>query len=371
MNALSSPQSTSTTPSVLPESAIPSKPSFSSDNTSAVWPEVLRALQEVNETPSAPSYGYCPWSVVLEEKARKVFGPQAEIYPVFTGTGANVLAISAVCQPWEGAVCTTCSHLNEDETGAPEAVAGVKLVALPHVDGKLQPEVVADWLAGHPQDEHRVQPRVLSLTQSTEYGTVYTPEEVQALADLARKHDLLVHMDGARLSNAAVGLGLNLREATLALGVDLLSLGGTKNGLMAGEAVVFLREGLSTGFRYRRKQFMQLASKSRYLASQWLAFLQDDRWAQYAGMANDKAQRLAAGLDELPEVQLRCMPPANAVFATFPQAVLKQLQEEFDFYEWDPRIHEARLMCAWNTPEAWISHFLERGRQLLTPLQEG
>ncbi|MDQ6817770.1 MAG: beta-eliminating lyase-related protein, partial [Actinomycetota bacterium] len=249
---------------------------FASDNAATVHPEVLAAITEAN-VGHAYGYGHDPLSERVAERFIDHFGQEARAYAVWGGTAANVLCLRATCRPWEGAICAETAHLNVDECGAPEAVAGVKLLAVAGEDGKLTPASVERTIV-RVGDEHAVQPRVVSISQSTEQGTLYTPDEILRLAELAHEHRLLLHVDGARLANAAAALGTSLRAVTTDVGVDMLSFGGTKNGLLGAEAVVFLATGLGSGFEYLRKQSLQLASKMRYLSAQLGALLTDDLW---------------------------------------------------------------------------------------------
>jgi threonine aldolase len=275
---------------------------------------------------------------------------------VFNGTAANVLCLRACCRGWEAVICTEEAHMNVDECGAPEAIGGVKLLVAESDDGKLTPDR-AERLIARVGDEHAVQARVISISQSTELGTVYTPEEVKALSELAHTRGLLLHVDGARLSNAAAALGTSLRALTADAGVDALSFGGTKNGLLGAEAVVFLEPHLATGFEYVRKQSMQLASKMRFLAAQFEALLTGDLWRSLAAHANAMAARLARAVEEIPGVELTRPVEANAVFATLPAAAVASLQDRFPFYVWDEATGEVRWMCAWDTTEEDVEVF--------------
>jgi len=326
---------------------------FASDNYAGVHPEVLEAIAAAN-TDHAVSYGDDPWTARAQERLRAHFGETAEAHIVFNGTAANVLCFRALTKPWEAVVCAESSHINVDEGGAPEWVAGLKLLPVGTPDGKLTPELVRPRLVRF-GDEHAVQPKVISLTQTTELGTLYTPDEVRALVALAREHDMLVHVDGARLANAAAALDLPLRALTTDLGVDAVSFGGTKNGLLAGEAVVLLRE--VEGFAWLRKQSMQLASKMRFLAAQFDALLAGDLWLRSARHANAMAARLAERVRGLPGVQLTQAVEANAVFAILPPGAAERLQEEWRFYTWDEATGEVRWMCSWDTTPEDVDAF--------------
>jgi threonine aldolase len=330
---------------------------FASDNQAGIHPAALEAIAAANEG-HAPSYGHDGWTERLQERFREHFGEGALAFPVFNGTGANVLALRACCRPWEAAICAETAHLNVDEGGAPEAIAGAKLLILPGLDGKLTPELVSAVANARRGDEHQVQPRVVSISQSTELGTVYSVPELAALAEAAHSAGLVLHVDGARLSNAAVALGVPLRALSTDVGVDVISFGGTKNGLLAAEAVVFLTPELAEGFLYLRKQSLQLASKMRFLAAQLDALLSDDLYLRLAAHANAMAARLADGVRDLPGVAITRPVQANAVFATLSAEATERLQERFAFYVWDERSGEVRWMCAWDTTPEDVDGFV-------------
>ncbi len=328
---------------------------FASDNASTVHPEVMAAIAEAN-TGHAYGYGHDPLTERLSDHFREHFGEGARAYPVWGGTAANVLGLRAVCRPWEGVICTHTAHLNLDECGAPEAMAGLKLLAVPGEDGKLQPATVKG-MELHVGDEHSVQARVVSISEATELGTLYAPEEIRALADAAHERNLLLHVDGARLANAAAALGTGLAGLTTDVGVDLLSFGGTKNGLLGAEAVVFLTPGLGEGFEYLRKQSMQLASKMRFLSAQLDALLTDQLWLRSASHANAMAARLAERVRSLSGVEIARPVEASAVFARLPRSVIEELQRQYDFYVWDEHNDEVRWMCSWDTTEEDVDEF--------------
>ena len=329
---------------------------FASDNAATVHPEVLAAIAGANAG-HAFGYGHDEFTRALEGRFREHFGERARAYPVWGGTAANVLSLRATCRPWEAVICADTAHLNLDECGAPEAIAGVKLLPATTDDGKLTPAAVEARIE-HLGDEHSVQPRIVSISQCTELGTVYTAEEVRSLVETAHASGLLVHMDGARLSNAAAALGLELGALTTECDVDVLSFGGTKNGLLGAEAVVFLAPDLGDGFEYLRKQSLQLASKMRFLAAQLDALLTDDLWRRCAVNANAMAALLAQRVDGLAGVTITRPVLANAVFARLPtEAVTAALQREYDFYVWDERANEVRWMCSWDTTEEDVEQF--------------
>jgi threonine aldolase len=323
---------------------------FASDNYAGVHPDILAAVADVN-VGHVTSYGADPVSARAVDRFREMLGDQVEVFFVFNGTGANVVGLQSMLRTWESIVCARSAHINVDECGAPERHLGSKLIDLDTPDGKLTPDLVRSVHTGI-GDEHRAQPRVVSITQSTEVGTAYSPAEVRALADTAHELDMYLHMDGARICNAAAGLGVELRETTGDCGVDVMSFGGTKNGLMGGEAVVFFRPELAKDALFVRKQQMQLASKMRFISAQFLALLDDDLWRRNAIHANAMAQRLSAAVDRVPGVRVTQRVQANGVFATLPPAAIPALQPEFHFYVWDEATCEVRWMCSWDTTEA-------------------
>ncbi|TMM00514.1 MAG: low specificity L-threonine aldolase [Actinobacteria bacterium] len=328
---------------------------FGSDNHAGVLPEVLDAIAAANEG-HAHAYGHDEWTARAEARFREHFGDQARAFLVFNGTAANVVGLRALLRPYEAVICAETAHLNVDECGAPEWNAGIKLLPVATPDGKLTPQLVAPRLVRF-GDEHAVQPRVLSITQATELGTVYTPDETAALADVAHEQGLLLHVDGARLANAAASLGLPLRALTTDVGVDALSFGGTKNGLLAGEAIVLLRAGLDGPMPFLRKQSMQLASKMRFVAAQFDALLDGDAWRRPAAHANAMSARLAAAVDGLPGLTITQPVQANAVFAILPSEVADRLRERFFFYTWDEGTGEVRWMCSWDTTAEDVDAF--------------
>ena len=329
--------------------------SFASDNYAGAHPEVLAALTAANEG-HAVAYGDDPWTARAQEALRAHFGPEAQSLFVLNGSGANVLAMRCVCRPWEAVICAETAHVNVDEGGAPEAVAGVKLLPAPTRDGKLTPDDIRARVT-RIGDEHAVQARLVTVTQSTELGTRYTPQELAALADVAHELGLVLHVDGSRLANAAAGLEVGLADITTRVGVDLVSLGGTKNGMLLGEALVFLAPELARGARHLRKQTLQLASKGRFLAAQFLAMYEGDLWRRCAAHANAMAARLADRLAGVGAITITQPVQANAVFAVIPGPAADRVRERWPFYTWDERTGEARLMCAWDTTESDVDAF--------------
>jgi threonine aldolase len=331
---------------------------FGSDNHSGAHPEILAAVAAANEG-SANSYGADQWTARAEARFRAHFGSEASAFLLLTGTGANVAALDAVTKPFEAVICTETAHLWVDECGAVERMTGTRLLPRATVDGKLAP---ADLLAFEARrgDVHAVQPRLVSITQSSECGTVYTVAETRALAETAHGAGMLLHVDGARLANAAASLDVSLRELTTDAGVDVVSFGGTKNGLLLGEAVVFRDPELGREFGYTRKQLAQLLSKQRYLGAQFEALLAGDLWLRNARHANAMAARLAAAVRPLPGLEIVHPVDANVVFARLPEPALDRLLADLPpdtFYVWDPARSEVRWMCSWETSAEEVDAF--------------
>jgi threonine aldolase len=343
---------------------------FASDNYAPALPEALEAIAAANHGP-AVSYGADAWTARLQERVREQFGPGAAAFPVFNGTGANVVGLRALLKPWQGVICAETAHLNVDEGAAPEVLGGIKLLSVPTPDGKLTPELVRRRLV-RMGDEHASQPGVVAVTQSTELGTVYTPDELRALAELAHEYGLRFHIDGSRLANAAASLDVTFAEITSEIGADVVSLGGTKNGLVVGEAVIVLHDDFAEPLRYLRKQSMQLASKMRFISAQLDALLTDELWRRAAGHANAMARRLAEAVGGLDGVRLTQPVQANGVFAILPEGVAERLQERFHFYFWDEHTREVRWMCAWDTREEDVDAFAAAVAELVgSPARQG
>jgi len=336
---------------------------FASDNCAGIHPEVLQAIADANRG-HVPSYGHDPLTLQAEQLFRDHFGPGARAYLVGNGTAANVLGLQSVTRPHQAVICAEGAHIHVDECGAPERFTGCKLLPVSTPDGKLRPQDLDPLLHGV-GDEHRVQPRVVSITQATELGTLYRAAEIRALADWSHRHGLLLHLDGARICNAAVALDLPFRAFTADAGVDLVSFGGTKNGLMGAEAVVFLTDA-PADFPWIRKQGMQLASKMRFLAAQLIALLGGDLWRRNAGHANRMAALLGTRLAEVPGITLTQPVEANGVFARVPSRHIAALQERGLFHVWNPATSEGRWMTAWDTTEEDVARFTEAVRELLT-----
>ncbi len=328
---------------------------FASDNYAGIHPEVMEAIAAANAG-HAQAYGDDPVTARLEERLRDELGAGARGFVAFNGTGANVIAMRALLRPWEGVICAETAHINVDEAGAPEQIGGTKLLTLPTPHGKLTPELCALRVV-RMDDVHAVRPGMISVTNSTELGTVYTPDELRELADFAHGHGLLLHVDGARLANAAAALDVELREITTDAGVDVFTLGGTKAGLLGAEAVVTLRPELADGVDRIRKQSMQLSSKMRFLSAQLEALLSDDLWRRAAGHANAMARRLADAVADAPGLELAHPVEANAVFAVLPAGVAEELQTRWAFYTWDEAVGVQRWMCSWDTTEDDVDAF--------------
>jgi threonine aldolase len=334
---------------------------FASDNYAGVHPEVLAALARANGG-HVTSYGADPYTAAAHEVFRSHFGSQAQVFFVFNGTGANVVSLQAMTQRWDAVICAETAHINTDECGAPEKIAGLKLLTVPTPDGKLTPSLI-DRQAWGWGDEHRAQPRVVSITQSTELGTLYTVEEISAVTAHAHARGMFVHLDGARIANAAAALDVPLRAFTTEAGVDVLSFGGTKNGLMYGEAIVVLNPEAVRGVDFLRKAAMQLSSKMRFVGAQFETLLSGDLWMRSARHSNAMAQRLAAAVRDIPGLTVTRDVQANAVFAILPRSVTTRLQEQFHFYVWSEHTGEVRWMCAFDTTEADIDDFAEAVRK--------
>lgn len=341
------------------------KRGFGSDNHSGISPEILQAIADAN-VDHALAYGDDEWCARTEALFREYFGPQAKVYFVFNGTGANVLNIDAMCRSHEAVVCAETAHINVDECGAPQRVVGCRLLTVDTPDGKLTPDLVKTRLHGF-GFEHHSQPRAISITQSTELGTLYTLDEIKALANLAHSYKMYLHMDGARLANAAVALGCSFKEITADLGVDCLSFGGTKNGMLMGESVVILNSELDVDLKYRRKQMTQLCSKMRFVAAQFEAYLTTGLWRRNAEHSNRMARMLHSELQALGSSAVKIMYPVqvNSVFVQLPAEVWHALQREYFFYDWDEAANVVRWMCSFDTTEEDIHSFVAALKRLL------
>ncbi|HPE77140.1 MAG TPA: low specificity L-threonine aldolase [Draconibacterium sp.] len=336
---------------------------FASDNNSGVHPEILKAIETANQG-HAVGYGNDVYTQKAVEIFKEKFGAETEVFFVFNGTGANVLGLSTVTHSFNSIICAETAHIQEDECGAPEKFTGCKLLPVEPVNGKLTPELIHHHLKGF-DFEHHSQPRVISISQVTEMGTVYEPLEIIALADLAHKNGMLLHMDGARIANAAVALNLDFKAFTKDCGVDILSFGGTKNGMMMGEAVLFFNPELTQLTKYIRKQSMQLYSKMRFVSAQFIAYFENDLWKKSATHANKMAKLLEAEVAKIPEIKLTQPVDANGVFAIVPKEIIKPLQEKFFFYIWNETSSEVRWMTSFDTTEEEILGFSGLIKQLI------
>jgi threonine aldolase len=330
---------------------------FASDNYAGAHPEVLEAIADANGGHQI-SYGEDAYTTRLQQIIGRLFGSSAQVFPVFNGTGANVTALTSILPRWGAVIAASTAHINTDEGGAPERMTGLKLLTVPTPDGKLTPELI-DKEAWGWGDEHRAQPLAVSITNTTELGTLYTVDEIRAITDHAHSKGMKVHLDGSRIANAAAALDRPLRSFTTDAGIDILSLGGTKNGLVFGEAVIDLT-GEAEGLTFLRKLDMQLASKMRFISAQLIALYEDDLWLRNASHSNAMAARLRAGLESagLEKLGFSQKTEANAVFATLPNDSADRIREQFRFYDWDRAANEVRWMCAFDTTEADVDAFI-------------
>jgi len=329
--------------------------SFASDNNAGIHPEIIKAIALANEG-HVVGYGADPYTRSMVHKFREQFGTDSEVFVVFNGTGANCLSLQVLTKSYHAVICAASAHIYTDECGAPEKFTGCKLIPIETSDGKLTVDMVRHAYHGI-GDEHHVQPKVVSITQCTEMGTVYQPDEIRALARFAHEHDMYLHVDGARIANAAASLGQTLRQATRELGVDVLSFGGTKNGIMGGEAVVFFQPSLSADFLFLRKQAMQLASKMRFVSAQLAALLTNDLWLANAQHSNRMAKLLEGEVSRIPQVKIVYKVEANGVFAKLPRAAIARIQERYFFYIWNEEESVVRWMCSFDTSEDDVRDF--------------
>lgn len=332
------------------------KRGFASDNNAGVHPEVFKELLAANEG-HAIGYGSDIFTEQALELFKKHFGRDTETFFVFTGTAANVLGLSAVTRSWNSVIAASSAHLEQDECGAPENFMGCKVLTVDTPDGKLDNKLIETHLHGF-DFEHHSQPKVVSVTQSTEMGTVYTSSEISEIADFVHSKGLMLHMDGARISNAAAFLDQSFRAFTTDAGVDILSFGGTKNGMMSGEAICFLKPGIAHDFKYIRKQGMQLASKMRFISAQYLAWFRNDLWRECAKHSNSMARIMADSLRQFPELKITQKVESNGIFVIIPEKIAKRMQEQYFFYPWNEKISEYRLMTSWDTQEEDIEGFI-------------
>ena len=340
--------------------------SFASDNWSGVCPEIMEALNNANSGHN-PAYGELDDKITASavKKFKDTFGEKAEVFFVYNGTAANVLGIHHLIKPYHAVVAAHSSHINEDECGAPEKISGSKIYTIDTFSGKITPDDVKPFLSSL-GFQHHSQPKLISISQVTEKGTVYDVDEIKELADFAHDNDMFLHVDGARIANAAVSLGVDFKTMITGTGVDVLSFGGTKNGLMFGEAVVFSNGNIAKDFEYLRKQNMQLHSKLRFIAAQFDRYLTNDLWKKNATQANYSAKLLEKELTKTGFVKITREVRANGVFAIFPNEIIDKLREKYFFHIWDTTTNEVRLMCSWDTTEEDISGFVTLLKKLIS-----
>ena len=339
------------------------KRGFASDNNSGVHPNILKSFEQVNIGHTI-AYGDDIYTQQAVAKFKEIFGDDIEVFFVFIGSAANVLGLQSITQRHNAIICADTAHINVDECGAPERFTSCKLLTVASPNGKLTVDMVKKHMHGF-GFQHHAQPKVISISQVSELGTVYKPSEVRTLADFAHSNNMLLHMDGARLANAAVSLNMGFREFTRDAGVDVLSFGGTKNGMMYGEAIVFFNKQLAHDFMYTRKQGLQLASKMRYISAQFIAYLNNNQWHGTATHSNRMAKILEEKVRQISSVQITQPVEANAVFAIVPSHIIPKLQEEYFFYVWDEDKSEVRWMTSWDTTEDDIEKFAAKIRELI------
>jgi threonine aldolase len=336
--------------------------SFASDNYSGIHPEILEAIQQANFQHEI-SYGDDTYTEIAQNIFEKEFGKLTVLY-AFNGTGANVISLKCCTLPFQSVICSEFAHIHVDECGAPTQSIGCTLLPVSTPDGKLTPELVEPLLS-RTGNVHHTQPKVISISQSTELGTVYSLDDLKTLCRFAHENGMYVHLDGARISNAVAALGVSLKEATVDCGIDIMSFGGTKNGLMIGEAVLIFNEELAENAPYFQKQSAQLFSKNRFIAAQFTALLTNHLWQRMATHANSMAQLLANEMKAIPGVTITRKVQANAVFAIIPTPAIEPLQKQFPFYVWDELTHELRWMCSFDTTEEEIISFATTLRNLI------
>jgi threonine aldolase len=345
-----------------------SKKSFASDNNSGIHPAIMTAIENAN-TSHAIAYGDDDFTQTAVQKFKQHFGNAAEVFFVFNGTAANVLCLKAATRQYNSVICSELAHINVDECGAPERFTGCKLLTCPTADGKITISEIIKHLHGT-GSQHHAQPKIISISQPTELGTVYAPNEIIAIAQFAHSNNLLLHVDGARLANAAAALGMEFKKFITDAGVDILSFGGTKNGMMYGEAVIILKPELSENFIYIRKQAMQLASKMRFISAQFTAYLSNGQCIETAEYSNKMAKLLETKIKEIPQIKITQKVESNAVFALIPHEICNDLQKEYFFYLWDEKNCEARWMCSFDTTEADINKFTELIKKLIKNIRK-
>ena len=329
---------------------------FASDNNSGVHPEILKEMTRVNEG-HVVGYGNDRYTSEAKELFSIILGNETEVFFVFNGTAANVLGLTSITRSWNSVITAFTAHIEKDECGAPEKYTGCKVLTVDTPDGKLSPDLIGKHMHGI-GFEHHSQPKVVSISQVSEMGTVYSPDEIRALADYVHGHDMLLHMDGARIANAAAALDLPFREFTTDSGVDVVSFGGTKNGMMYGESVCFLKPGLAEDFKYIRKQGMQLASKMRFISAQFIAYFRNDLWLKNARHSNNMALMLAEQIDKIADINITQPVEANGIFVILPHQAAERIRQTYFFYPWNEEISEYRLMTSWDSAEKDIKGFI-------------
>jgi threonine aldolase len=332
------------------------KRGFASDNNAGVHPEILKEIEDANAG-HVLGYGHDLYTEKARELFKEHFGKDTEIYFVFTGTAANTLGLSGATRPWNSIITAFTAHIEQDECGAPEKFTGCKVLTVDTPDGKIKVEMLAKHMHGF-DFEHHSQPKVISITQTTEMGTAYTVDEIKLLSDYAHERGMLIHMDGARIANAAITLSLPFKAFTTDAGVDILSFGGTKNGMMYGEAICFLKQGISRDFKYIRKQGMQLASKMRFISAQYIAYFKNDLWRRNAAQSNSMALILAEKMKGLKGIQITQAVQSNGVFAIIPKEIAEKVSKSYFFYPWNEITSEYRLMTSWDTTGEDIDNFV-------------
>ena len=336
--------------------------SFGSDNHSGIHENIIKAICNANIEHDF-AYGDDKFTAKAKDMLRDLLG-DVEVFFMLNGTGTNVSILKSITKSYNSIICAETAHINVDECGAPENHTGCKIVAVPTIDGKLRPELIAPYLVGFGCCHHS-QPKVISISQTTELGTVYSAAEIKQLADLAHSHDMYLHMDGARIANGVVASGGDIRSITTDAGVDILSFGGTKNGMMMGEAVIFFNKQLAVGFEYERKQMMQLYSKMRFVSAQFCEYLKDDLWLKLANNSNDMAKYLRERMSEIKEVVVTQEVQANALFVIFPKNKTEIIREKYFFYDWDESTGEVRLMCSFDTTKQNIDEFIDFIKEII------
>jgi len=337
--------------------------SFASDNNSGVHPDILQSIIEANKG-DAVGYGDDKYTKKAIKKFKEIFGEDTDVYFVFTGTGANIIGLKSITNTFNSIICAETAHINVDECGAPEIFTGCKLLPIPTKDGKINVEKIKC----HIHDigfEHHSQPKVVSITNTTELGTLYSCEEIKKISNYVHANNMYLHMDGARISNASASLKKGLKEITKDAGVDVLSFGGTKNGMMYGEAVLFFNKKLSENTKYFRKQSSQLCSKMRFISAQFIKFFENDLWLKNATHSNKMAKLLEEKLKDIPEITITQKVESNSVFAIVPQKYIKPLQEKYFFYMWDENKSEVRWMTSYDTEEKDIDNFVSAIKNII------